>query len=602
MLRWAAGLLWLLLPTVVTAEASFSPPLAVLVEAGAPLRIDDVLAGAAFQRADAARPNFGYLGKPLWVRADLSAVPAPRRDWLIELAQPLLDRVDAYVVADRRVLGTAKAGDLRPFVERPFAHRHVVVPLPDTDAGDLMLYLRIDTEGSIALAVTAWRIDAFLTQDSTALLMLGLLFGLMASLVAYNGFLFLAVRDRSYLFYVGYLGGATLLQLTLHGLSAQYLWPRQADLGNVSVQALLGLTLWAGTGFSRNFLQTAARQPRLDRALAVNGWACLAAMLLGILATYRWGAQLLILCGLVQLPLIAWAIVAGLIGGFRPARFIGLGFAALMPGGLVYALHTLGVIASTPWTDRAFEIGIALEAVLLSFGLADRINTLARDKQAAEAGAAAERERFARRLVERQEQDRRRIANTLHDSVVQTLGALGGRLRRLARGADAQAADLTALGELARETTRELREIVDDLHPHQLERLGLAAAVRAAAERAFAGSAVQWRATVAPDIERRLTPEQAVQLYRIVQEALANVAKHASADRCELTLDGRPDGLALLVEDDGRGLAAPPPHRGLGLASLAERAALIGGRLEIGARPQGGTRLALTLQLAEPVR
>jgi len=124
--------------------------------------------------------------------------------------------------------------------------------------------------------------------------------------------------------------------------------------------------------------------------------------------------------------------------------------------------------------------------------------------------------------VERQEQDRRRIASTLHDSVVQTLGALGGRLRR-----QPDAAELAELAEVARETGRELRDIVDDLHPHQLERLGLAVALRAIGERAFAGTPVQWSATVDPAVEARLAPEPAMQLYRIAQEAVANVAKHA---------------------------------------------------------------------------
>src|SRR5262249_2648439 len=158
-------------------------------------------------------------------------------------------------------------------------------------------------------------------------------------------------RDRSYLYYVGYLGGATVLQFTLHGLSAQYLWPRQAEIGNAAVQLALGCTLWAGAGFSRHFLETAARQPRIDRLLAASGWAAAAAMLFGVFGSYRWGTQLLILCGLAQLPLIGWAIAGGLIGGFRPARFIALGYAALLPGGLVYALRTFGLIASTPLTD-----------------------------------------------------------------------------------------------------------------------------------------------------------------------------------------------------------------------------------------------------------
>ncbi|MBL8381587.1 MAG: hypothetical protein JNM90_00815 [Burkholderiales bacterium] len=599
MLRWAASVVGLsLLPVAAIAtQPRLAPPLAMLLETGAPLGIESVLAGAEFA-AVGERPNLGYVGRPLWVRVDLSDVPRPRREWLVELAQPLLDRVDAYVTTGRSVLATARSGDLRAFDVRPYAHRNVVLPLPDTEAGDLRLYLRIESEGSIALPITLWRADVFQARESTAALLLGLMFGVMASLVLYNGFLYLAVRDPSYLHYVGYLGGATLLLFTLHGFSAQHLWPHLEGAGNAAVPLLLGLTLLAGSGFSRQFLNTAKRQPWLDRALAASGWASLAAMLLGLTASYRWGIQMLMLCGLAQLPLIGWAILVGVRDGFRPALFIGLGFTALMPGALVYALRTFGVLASTPWTDRAFELGVTLEAVLLSFGLADRINTLAREKRVAEAAAAAERERFARRLVERQEQDRRRIAGNLHDSVLQNLGAIGSRLRRLAREPAPSGAELAGLGELARDATRELRGIVDDLHPHQLERLGFAAAARAAVERAFEGTGVEWRVSVAPGVERTLTPQQAVQVYRMLQEGVANVAKHADARRCEVTITDATGEPMLLIEDDGRGVdpASPP---GLGRATLDERAALLGARLEFGPRPAGGTRLALTMTRPE---
>jgi len=138
------------------------------------------------------------------------------------------------------------------------------------------------------------------------------------------------------------------------------------------------------------------------------------------------------------------------------------------------------------------------------------------------------------------------------------------------------------------------------LRPPMLDTLGLSAALRALVEEWSADHGVAVNLEVPPDAGMRQLPEDvAVNLYRVVQEALSNVARHAAARRVTVRLAGEDAGLVLMIGDDGRGFRVPDDLHDLtarghfGLAGMAERAALIGGRWTVESAPGQGTTLRL---------
>jgi two-component system sensor histidine kinase UhpB len=207
-----------------------------------------------------------------------------------------------------------------------------------------------------------------------------------------------------------------------------------------------------------------------------------------------------------------------------------------------------------------------------------------------------ERRESARRAVRAQEAERRRLARELHDELGQ---ALTGVLLQIDQAIRTPG---TACLEEARETARhsleDVRRIARDLRPDTLEELGLASALNALATRLTrqAGVVVERRLDPAVD---RLPGDAEVVIYRVAQEALTNVARHAGATRVTLTLARDPHGaVTLSVDDDGRWL----PHAGdgdrRGIIGMRERALLVRGRLHILPSPQGGTRVRLEIPAA----
>jgi signal transduction histidine kinase len=207
-----------------------------------------------------------------------------------------------------------------------------------------------------------------------------------------------------------------------------------------------------------------------------------------------------------------------------------------------------------------------------------------------------------RQSVAAAESERRRWARELHDETLQELGAVmvlidtvrgSGRTEALGEVVDRVAESLEA-------TVAGLNRMISELRPATLDDLGVAAAVAALADRRRTGElAVEVDVDLDYESGRqatRLAPEVESAIYRVVQEALANVAKHAHAARAEITVVEAHGQVIVEIRDNGRGLGSSDTSgTGLGIAGMRERVTLLGGRLDVLSGPAGGTVVCATL-------
>ncbi|CAN5761280.1 GAF domain-containing sensor histidine kinase [soil metagenome] len=213
------------------------------------------------------------------------------------------------------------------------------------------------------------------------------------------------------------------------------------------------------------------------------------------------------------------------------------------------------------------------------------------------------REQFAERLIAAPETERRRLAGAVHDGISQRIVGLSYHLTAAAEAIEADPAfadeQVAAARGLAAAALEETRITIAGLRPSVLDDLGLAAGLDSLA-RAVPGIEVE------ADLEDcRLADHIDTALYRIAQEALQNVVKHAQADRVRLTLAARPDGAVLEVADDGRGFADTARDGGsesYGLVGMTERADLIGARLRIESKVGDGTTIRVLVGTDDPPR
>jgi two-component system sensor histidine kinase UhpB len=205
----------------------------------------------------------------------------------------------------------------------------------------------------------------------------------------------------------------------------------------------------------------------------------------------------------------------------------------------------------------------------------------------------AERGDSSARALSAQEAERRRIAQELHDEVGQTLTAVLLELKQVADRAPAQLrASLHHVQETTRQSLDEVRRIARRLRPGVLEELGLVSALTALTTEisSHTGLSVQRRFdSNLPDLDK----ETELVLSRVAQEGMTNSARHAGASRLQLSLRRTAEGVALCVNDDGKGIGQA--HEGAGIRGMRERALLVGADLSLGPGHSGGTEVCLTV-------
>ncbi len=204
------------------------------------------------------------------------------------------------------------------------------------------------------------------------------------------------------------------------------------------------------------------------------------------------------------------------------------------------------------------------------------------------------------RLVKAEEEERRRIARVLHDEIAQQLTGIALLLSTPEFNLTEQSEGrIKEAKDMVKETQKFIRDLSYDLRPPALDNLGLLAAVRALARSVALATGVSFDVEAEEEIPRT-EPETEIMLYRIIQEAVNNALKHAEPEEIRVIFKYRKPVLTVGVSDDGKGFElekVAAEHRGIGLNSMHERVALIGGRMEVSSAPGRGTQLKVEVEI-----
>ena len=260
---------------------------------------------------------------------------------------------------------------------------------------------------------------------------------------------------------------------------------------------------------------------------------------------------------------------------------------------LVFRDRPLGVLMAFDRLENGPQFRREDEELMLSFA--------ASAATAVHTARSVTEDRLAHAL-ESSEQERRRWARELHDETLQALGGLQLLLASALRESDPEKRSqiVRQASDQVRTEIANLRSLIVELRPAELDELGLESALEALAERRTAANGLRVSIDIdlgsAPDGgSARLSPGVESTVYRIVQEALSNAAKHATAERIDVRLLRHDGTVELIVRDDGDGFDMSMPTSGFGLVGIRERVALLRGELEISSAPERGTTIRALL-------
>jgi signal transduction histidine kinase len=282
--------------------------------------------------------------------------------------------------------------------------------------------------------------------------------------------------------------------------------------------------------------------------------------------------------------------------GWQPRRVDTLlvGFACML------ALITAMGMQVRPFTYLWVTLYTGIAVAVLSVTLTMRLEKQYRDEHEATLAAKQDLQRLSARLVTAQEQERQTLSRELHDQVGQALTAIKIDVARAEQGLLPSQTDLMERLRRARlgaeETLEIIRRLSMLLRPSMLDDLGLSAALGWYTKQFSASTAI--RVSLSDDGSADLLPDaEKTSLYRIVQEALTNCARHSEARSILIQLASEEKRYIVRIEDDGKGFTPARGARGLGLIGIEERVAEMGGALDLDSKPGAGTRIFISIPL-----
>lgn len=348
----------------------------------------DVVAATNYQVTKGI-PNFATTSSVYWIRIRLRNETSVSK-LMVRLSAPTTDSVFFYEPVGDTGLRSHTTGAAFPFGYREKISSDFIFPVSLTSGAEKYVYLRACSTSPLLLPMSAGTNTAISDSDKYKDIFWGMYMGLMLAMLLYNFFVYLTTRDNSYLFYISYVLAVILAQITLSGYGFQLLWANKTWFSIASTYitpALAGIT---GVEFMRHFLRTREYIPkwadRISWFLYLLYGITVVTGLTGVYAvTYN---VMDMAAGMVSI----YMLVVGIViyrKGYRPAGFFLVAWVAFLIGVFVFVFKNFNILPYNIFTAYTMPLGSAMEVILLSFALADRINILKKEKEKHQAEAIA---------------------------------------------------------------------------------------------------------------------------------------------------------------------------------------------------------------------
>jgi len=331
----------------------------------------------SFTQADTKMLNLGITNTPHWFKLEFSLrEKALNKKWWLKIDYPPLDFIDIYLFdKNNKLLSLVNTGELRPFKNRHVSDPAFIEELSFAKAGDYTLYILIQTEGALQVPIEIIDSGLLIKNQYLPILLSGLYYGLFIIILLYNSILYFYTKDKNYLLYITFATVFVFWQLSLDGIGIAFIWGDYPWIvANASTFGASGFALFAII-FARSFLQT-TKYPKLDRVLKALLYLTLAIFISVFFAPYHYVIKAI---GSFAIIVPVALIVAGftaLKDGYRPARFYVLGWVMFLVGCILFSLNKFALIGGFEVMSRAMQIGSAIEMILLSWALGDKIKSI----------------------------------------------------------------------------------------------------------------------------------------------------------------------------------------------------------------------------------
>ncbi|HEY9001944.1 MAG TPA: 7TM diverse intracellular signaling domain-containing protein [Mucilaginibacter sp.] len=392
------------------------------------LGLQTVSKSTAFIPSTIETPNMQLSKSAFWLKFSIRNTSSSDR-LMLALDYPTLSVCDFYYPENGHYL-VQKLSDTLPFSHRKYQHQNFLFDFKLPKDSTATYYLRVKSTEQMVLPLIVGDPAHIAQSVSIKNVLWGIFIGIIVVMAAYNFFIYLFTRDRSYIYYVLYVSFIGLTQTTLSGYTYQFLFPETPLLFHKSIIIFPALAGILAMLFVREFLDTRHRTPILHKIFPIAILLYSSAIVLRLAGVDQVSYRMIDISAICTTFLIYAVAVKISLQGYKPARYFLFAWTIFFAGILMFTLRNLGVLPYNDFTNYTMESGITVEVTLLSIALADRINVLKREKELSQAEAlraAQENERIIREqntLLEVRVKERTSELNTALEDLKQAQSQL----------------------------------------------------------------------------------------------------------------------------------------------------------------------------------
>jgi two-component system NtrC family sensor kinase len=328
-------------------------------------------------------PNIGITESTYWFRFD--AINASGREAYLEISNSNINQINIYKIRDGNLLAKHSAGSEFTFGSRLVRNNKYYFPLFSVnETQPATFYLRMKYIRGLQFSIRTGSMQHFMESSHKTDFMQGIYFGIMGVMLLYNFILFLSIRDRSYLYYIFYIFSMSILNGIISGYAFEYLWPNTPMINNYADLSACFAGL-SGILFATHFLNTKENTPVLHKFF--QGISIFYILISGLILIKKFyvGTILMESLSLMLIPLFFLTAFKIMLKGYKPAKFFLIAWSLLLASVVIFILKDYVILPINYFTDNSMQFGSAMEAALLSFALADRINIYKKEKEKSQA-------------------------------------------------------------------------------------------------------------------------------------------------------------------------------------------------------------------------
>ncbi len=348
--------------------------------------IEEVATIRQFTKEEQKVPNLGFAENSIWFSFTVTN-KSSNGNLFLEIAYPILDEIELFKSVGNGKFSKQTLGEKTGFKDRKYKYPNYIFDINIPKDSTTQYFLRVKSDEQLILPIYVSSPQELWYNVNTESLINGIYFGIVLIMFFYNLFVFSSVKDNSYLYYVVYLIFVGFTQLSIQGYTYQYFWPNNPGFAALSSIIFASLSGIGAVLVTQSFLQTKQNTPKFHVFLNSQIVIFSIAFLLTVFNLKHTGFMVMQLGTTITTLSILVISCHLMLKKYAPATFFFFAWSVLVCGAVIFLLKDYGILPYNTLTSYSMQIASAIEMALLSFGLANRINILKKEKEASQAKA-----------------------------------------------------------------------------------------------------------------------------------------------------------------------------------------------------------------------